>query len=179
MSTRLVILGILRQGPLHGYELKRIIEERMGDWTRIAFGSIYFALGKMAEEGWIEKIATEQQGGRPSRSVYQITEAGHTEFLRLLRETWQEEQRIYHAVDMAVFFMDALPLDEVKTYLRRRETALAAAVSYVTEQRDEHREQSQVPRVTFPIFDHGINYLVMELQWTQALLAQIERGDLP
>ena len=47
----------------------------MGDWTNIAFGSIYFALGKLSEEGFIEKVATEQQGGRPSREVYQITES--------------------------------------------------------------------------------------------------------
>ena len=67
MSTRLVILASLRDQPLHGYEIKQIIEEHMGDWTNIAFGSIYFALGKLAEEGMIEKIATEKEGNRPSR----------------------------------------------------------------------------------------------------------------
>ncbi len=50
MSTRLVILGFLRERSLHGYEIKQLIEDRMGDWTSIAFGSIYFALSKLAEE---------------------------------------------------------------------------------------------------------------------------------
>lgn len=76
MSTRLVILGLLRDQHLHGYEIKQIIEEHMGDWTSIAFGSIYFALGKLSEEGLIEKVATEKEGNRPSRSIYQITEGG-------------------------------------------------------------------------------------------------------
>lgn len=35
-----VLLGFLREGPLHGYELKRIIEHAMGDWTDIAFAEI-------------------------------------------------------------------------------------------------------------------------------------------
>ena len=85
MTVRLVILGLLRERPLHGYEIKQIIEEHMGDWTSVAFGSIYFALDKLAEERFVEKIAVEQKGNRPSRSVYQMTAAGRDEFLRLLR----------------------------------------------------------------------------------------------
>ena len=49
MSVRLVLLGLLHERPLYGYEIKQIIEEHMGDWTSIAFGSIYFALDKLAE----------------------------------------------------------------------------------------------------------------------------------
>ena len=63
MSTRLVILGFLRGRPLYGYEIKQMIEHVMGDWTNIAFGSIYFALKKLTEDGFIEKAATEQEGG--------------------------------------------------------------------------------------------------------------------
>ena len=76
MSTRLVILGLLRERPLYGYEIKHIIEDHMGDWTNIAFGSIYFALKKLAEEGFVERAAVEREGNRPSRTVYQLTPAG-------------------------------------------------------------------------------------------------------
>ena len=93
LSTRLVILGLLQWRPLYGYEIKQIIEERMGDWTDIAFGSIYFALDKLTDEGLIERVSIEQKGNRPSRSVYEITDAGRTEFLNLLRQTWQELDR--------------------------------------------------------------------------------------
>jgi DNA-binding PadR family transcriptional regulator len=120
MSTRLVILGLLRERPLYGYEIKHIIEDHMGDWTSIAFGSIYFALRKLAEESFIEKIATEKEGSRPSRSVYQITEAGQAEFLRLLREVWSEMERHYFAFDIGLFFMEALPTEEAKSYLQSR-----------------------------------------------------------
>jgi len=109
MSTRLVILGLLKDQSLHGYEIKQIIEEHMGDWTSIAFGSIYFALGKMSEEGLIKKVATEKEGNRPSRSIYQITATGRKEFLRLLREVWSEFERQYFGIDIGLAFMSALP----------------------------------------------------------------------
>ena len=116
MSTRLVILGLLRDRPLYGYELKQIIEEHMGDWTNIAFGSIYYALGKLDEEGLIEQVAVEQEGRRPSRSVYQITAAGQAEFLRLLREVWGEVERHYYALDIGLVLLhmlhDALQLGD-------------------------------------------------------------------
>ncbi|MGC9358039.1 MAG: PadR family transcriptional regulator, partial [Anaerolineae bacterium] len=120
MSTRLVILGLLRERPLHGYEIKHIIEDHMGDWTSIAFGSIYYALGKLEEDGFIEQVATEQEGNRPSRNVYQITKEGRAEFLYLLRELWREPERQYFDFDFALFFAEALPREEMLTYLRGR-----------------------------------------------------------
>ena len=102
MSTPLVILGLLRERPLYGYEIKHIIEDRMGDWTNIAFGSIYYALDKMAEEHLIEKVGTEQEGGRPSRTVYGITAAGREEFLRLLCEVWREVERHTFTFDIGL-----------------------------------------------------------------------------
>ena len=90
MSVRMVILGLLRERPLYGYEIKHIIEDHMGDWTSIAFGSIYFALDKLAKERLVEKVSVEQDGKRPSRSVYEITDAGRKEFMHLLRESWQD-----------------------------------------------------------------------------------------
>ena len=59
MSVRLVLLGLLLDGPKYGYELKHIIEDHMGDWTSIAFGSIYFALDKLSKEEFIEKVGVE------------------------------------------------------------------------------------------------------------------------
>jgi len=55
MSTRLVILGLLNERPLYGDEIKQNIEEYMGDGRSIAFGSITFALDKLAEESYVDK----------------------------------------------------------------------------------------------------------------------------
>ena len=177
MSVRLVILGLLRQQPLHGYELKQIIEEEMGDWTSIAFGSIYFALSKLAEEGMIKHIATEQESNRPSRNIYEITKAGQKEFLRLLRETWSDVERQHFALDIGIAFMDALPLDEIKGYLNSRVKILDGSLQSLDLHQKEQLARSEMPPSAAVIFDHSRAHLAAELAWTQELLSKMERGD--
>ncbi|MEJ2209967.1 MAG: PadR family transcriptional regulator [Anaerolineae bacterium] len=179
MSTRLVILGLLRDRPLYGYELKQIIEEHMGDWTNIAFGSIYYALGKLDEEGLIEQVAVEQEGRRPSRSVYQITAAGQAEFLRLLREVWSEVERHYYAIDVGLAFMQALPREEIEGHLRGRIAQLEGAIRHVIEHQAEQMAQPEVPALAAAVFDHGLAHFRAELAWTRDLLDRVEAGAYP
>jgi len=174
MTVRLVILGLLRQRPLYGYEIKGIIEEHMSDWTSIAFGSIYFALDKLAEEGFVEKAEVEQSGKRPSRSVYQITDAGRDEFLRLLRAGWQQFEREFFQLDVCLFFLDSLPLHEVIKYLKTRRDALRAALEYVQSHREEQLVAPEVPPHAAAIFDHTILHTQAELQWVTNLLKRLE-----
>ncbi|MBN1659098.1 MAG: PadR family transcriptional regulator [Anaerolineae bacterium] len=179
MSTRLVILGLLREQPLHGYELKQIIEEHMGDWTNIAFGSIYFALRKLEEEGFVEQIATEQEGRRPSRTVYRITDAGREEFLCLLREVWGEVERHYYAIDVGLAFMDALDPAEIESFLRARVAQLRGVVEHLEEHRAEQLSQEGVPPAAAAVFDHSLAHFRAELAWTRDLQAKIEQGVYP
>ena len=177
MSTRLVILGFLRGRPLYGYEIKRMIEQIMGDWTNIAFGSIYFALKKLAEEGFVEKIGTEQEGSRPSRTVYQITDAGREEFLRLLREVWDSVERQTFAFDIGLSFMSALPIEEVKGYLRKRAKHLEHVIQFLEGHQAEELADEHVPRrLAASVFGHHRVHLQAELGWTRELLQNVEQG---
>jgi DNA-binding PadR family transcriptional regulator len=177
MSTRLVILGFLRRRPLYGYEIKHMIEQIMGDWTNIAFGSIYFALRKLAEEGFIEKVSTEQEGSRPSRTVYQITDAGREEFLRLLRGVWDDVEEQYFTFDIGLSFVSVLPIEEVKDLLRRRVKNLEHIVQYLDAHQAEQLAREYVPsHLVVAVFDHHRAHLNAELNWTQDLLAKVEQG---
>ena len=176
MTTRLVILGLLRERPLYGYELKHIIEEHMGDWTNIAFGSIYYALGKLAEEGFVEQIGVEQEGARPSRTVYQITETGRAEFLRLLREVWASFERQYFAIDVGLAFMSALPVQEVKQYLQQRVTMLEEVLQHIQEHQEEQMANPDVPAQARAVFTHSLLHMEAELTWTRDVLQQVEQG---
>ncbi len=178
MSTRLVILGFLCGRPLYGYEIKQMIEHVMGDWTNIAFGSIYYALGKLADEGFVEKVGTEQEGGRPSRTVYQITDTGRDEFLRLLREVWDSVERQTFDFDIGLSFMSALPIDEVKGYLRKRVTHLEHILQYLeAHQAEELADTDHVPtHLATAVFDHHRRHLQAELDWMRELLQDAEQG---
>ena len=177
MSTRLVILGFLRGQPLYGYEIKQMIEHVMGDYTNIAFGSIYFALRKLTEEGFIEKVGTEQEGGRPSRTVYQITDAGREEFVRLLREVWDDVEQQYFIFDIGLNFMSALPNEDVKGYLQKRVKQLAHVLQYLDAHQAEELADEHVPnRLASTVFDHHRVHLKAELDWTRDLLQNVEQG---
>ena len=72
----LLVLTILgRRGPLHGYAIASAIQSLSADALRIDEGSLYPALHRMEEAGWItaESVITENK--RRAR-VYQITRAG-------------------------------------------------------------------------------------------------------
>lgn len=177
MTVRLVILGLLRERPLYGYEIKQLIEEHMSDWTSIAFGSIYFALDKLADEKFVEKVGVEQENKRPARGVYQITEKGRDEFIRLLRESWQQVERQYFSLDICLFFLQSLPLSEVKSYLQKRQAALEAALGYLEQHRAEQLSLPEVPRLATAIFDHSFVHTQAELYWVGDLLQKLERGE--
>ena len=76
-SLKSIILRILAEGPRHGYDImKRIEEVTMGRWKKAA-GTIYPLLESMREEGLIEiveKVETGVRGGR--RVVYGLTRKG-------------------------------------------------------------------------------------------------------
>jgi DNA-binding PadR family transcriptional regulator len=178
MSVRLVLLGLLHDRPLYGYEIKQIIEEHMGDWTSIAFGSIYFALDKLAEEGFVKKVGIEQEGNRPSRSVYQITQSGEDEFLRLLRENWQNIEHEYFTIDICLFFLQRLSLAEVNGYLQSRLAALENALQHLQTHEAEQFQNSDVPPQARAIFDHTRAHLQSEAQWTKEVLSSLENQSM-
>jgi DNA-binding PadR family transcriptional regulator len=166
----------LRERPLYGYEIKQIIENYMSDWTSIAFGSIYFALDKLAEERFVEKTGVEQSGKRPSRSVYEITAAGREEFLRLLRQGWQTVERQYFETDICLFFLEDLPREEVIGYLKGRKIFLEGALNRIRSHRAEQLAAPNVPPLAASIFDHGLAHVQAELTWTLDLIQKLKGG---
>lgn len=65
------ILLTLSQRNLHGYGIKTAVEERTGGRLVLGPGTLYEAIHRMHEDGWIEEM---EGGGR--RRVYRITTRG-------------------------------------------------------------------------------------------------------
>jgi len=55
--VHLAVLGLLLEREYHGYDLKRSIDRRMGEWTDIRAESIYYAIAKLEEAGFIKRFA--------------------------------------------------------------------------------------------------------------------------
>lgn len=72
----LLVLTVLgRRGPLHGYGIANAIGDLSQEALRIDEGSLYPALHRMEEAGWIEADWTITENKRRAR-IYQLTRAG-------------------------------------------------------------------------------------------------------
>ena len=70
------ILAALLEGPLHGYGIIKRAEEQSGGRMRLAVGTLYGALDRMAGNGLIAVDREETVDGRPRR-YFRITDEGH------------------------------------------------------------------------------------------------------
>ncbi len=71
------ILLALLGDELHGYAILQSVSERTGGRVRMHAGTLYRALSRMLEEGWIEELAERPNDSDDERRrYYRITEAG-------------------------------------------------------------------------------------------------------
>lgn len=88
-SLDLLVLKILHRRPkLHGYALMAAIREISDDVLRVEEGSLYPALHRMEESGWIRAAWITREGGRRAR-IYELTAAGKKQ-LGSEESRWQE-----------------------------------------------------------------------------------------
>lgn len=69
-AIRFVLLGLLKEGPMHGYEMIRRLEERSGGRYAPSPGVIYPTLQSLEDEGLVTVVS---EGGK---KVYTITDSG-------------------------------------------------------------------------------------------------------
>jgi PadR family transcriptional regulator PadR len=75
-SLDLLVLTILSRRPeLHGYALMTAIKETSGEVLSAEEGSLYPALHRMEEAGWIRAVWVVKASGKRAR-IYQLTAAG-------------------------------------------------------------------------------------------------------
>lgn len=106
----LAVLGLLRDQPLHGYELKKRLGDTLGSFWGVSFGSLYPALRRLERDGAIESVEADAltplapapptgslagdlaaarvrrkpRAGRRTRKAYRITSRGEELFTELL-----------------------------------------------------------------------------------------------
>jgi DNA-binding PadR family transcriptional regulator len=57
----LAILGLLKEHPMHGYDLRKRLREELGPFSQVSFGSLYPALGRLERLGAVEALTIEGQ----------------------------------------------------------------------------------------------------------------------
>jgi PadR family transcriptional regulator, regulatory protein PadR len=92
-TLALMILKTLESlGPLHGYGIARRIEQTSGDLLSVNYGTLYPALLKLEQEGYISSEWGTSDNNRKAR-YYKLTRAGRKQLRREAHE-WAETTAI-------------------------------------------------------------------------------------
>ena len=82
----LLVLKTLTWGPAHGYAIVRWIQQLSGDQLVVSEGSLYPALHRLDERGWVESEWKISDTGRRAK-FYRLTTKGRAQ-LRAESATW-------------------------------------------------------------------------------------------
>ncbi len=86
----LVLLSLLAERPMHGYQANAELERReIRDWAGISRPQVYYSLEKLARAGMIRSLETGEQAAGPERSSFETTAKGRAALADALeREDW-------------------------------------------------------------------------------------------
>jgi DNA-binding PadR family transcriptional regulator len=175
-TIELAVLGLLHEGPMHGYELRKRLNLMLG-WGRVlSYGSLYPALKKMLRGQLIEETSAAGRVPTTSRRpkiVYQVTEAGTREFERLMSEVgptaWEDDN-----FDIRFAFFSSTDMEIRLRVLEGRRMRLQERLDRI--QRELSMTEKEVDRYAGELQRHGVESVEREVNWLSDLI-NAERGN--
>lgn len=161
-ERELLLLGLLRQQEMHGYLLSEFLDLHLGLFFDLKKATAYNLLRKMKASGWV-RSREEQEGNRPTRHVYAITPEGEALFQGLLRKSLAEYRPAVFPGNVPVLFLHALPPEERRGLLKKREEALGGYLDAL-EAHPEHGGH--------PLLQHKREVLQAEQAWLLDLISE-------
>jgi len=180
----LAILGLLHEAPVHGYELRKQLGQRLSGFRVFSYGSLYPALRRLTRAGLIVEDPVPRPESTPDsrepapwarrgRRVYRITADGKERFAELLSSygphTWDDESFGVHLA-----FFSRTPAEARMRILEGRRRA-------VEERREGLRATlakagEQIDRYTRELQQLGLDTSEREVRWLNELIAT-ERAE--
>jgi DNA-binding PadR family transcriptional regulator len=181
----LAILGLLQESSMHGYELRKQLNTKLGAIrAAISYGTLYPTLRRLLADGFIT-VAGEASAGtgevppltsRRGRVVYKITAEGKERFADLLAQAGPET---YEDPGFGVHFAFFARTDQA-TRLR----ILEGRRRKVEERREGLREvlgraAERLDAYTLELQRHGLDACEREVRWLEELIANERSGRQP
>jgi DNA-binding PadR family transcriptional regulator len=164
------LLGLLEDGPRHGYDLKQSYDRLFAPGKPLKFGQVYSTLGRLERDGLVTEVS-EQPGRGPDRRLYAITDNGVTDLDQWLRapETVEPFARSVLFGKVLLALLSGRPaarvLQEQRTEHERR-------------MRDLTRLKSEGDLHTVVLADYALLHLEADLRWidlTEARLTKLRK----
>lgn len=163
----LAVLGLLKERPMHGYELKKQLTQKLGHFWQVSFGSLYPALKRLEERGAVESIFSGDRTRR-RKNVYRITEQGEQEFYDLIEDraqsAWEEDK-----FPLRLAFFRYLKPDVRIRLLERRRSYLVDKLADLRESLEDAAEP--IDSYTLSLLRHGMEATERDIAWLDEMIA--------
>jgi DNA-binding PadR family transcriptional regulator len=162
------VLGLLHEGPTHGYELRRRLNSALGPFRALSYGTLYPALKGLLGRGLIaETTDPAGPGGKRPRVVYELTAAGKEHFADLVARTdasaWDDD-----GFDVRFAFFARTEQDVRLRILEGRRSRLQEDLERVREAAARSRER--IDAYTSALQRHGEETTEREVRWLSELI---------
>ncbi|WP_062382787.1 PadR family transcriptional regulator [Demequina iriomotensis] len=168
----LAILGILREQPLHGYQIRKRLGAELGPFRALSYGSLYPGLRRMVDAGLIEASGEEPTGASPASSrrariAYSLTDAGRTRLSEELANagasSWDDD-----AFDVRFSLFSHTDAATRLRILEGRRSRLSERLEEVSDGLKRMHERHDA--YTAELQRHGLEQVEREVAWLDQLI---------
>ena len=168
IENELLFLGLLVEGPKHGYEIKLQLEEDLGPNVGLQIKSIYYPLQKMESTGLIEKEMGRKEGRFPEKYVYRITPKGRKKFDELIKHSFLSLERPFFQIDLVFYFLPLIDKSIAKRWLKVRFTLFKKVKKELT-----LLQSAAKTKILGIILQHDLDLVEAEITSTQKIINQL------
>jgi DNA-binding PadR family transcriptional regulator len=174
LNTRNAILGVLMQGPAHGYRIKKLFAPFIAK-DGINDGQLYPILTQLEKDKLVRKEIVRQQKS-PNKNLYYITKTGQEQFLDWLTGPDDEIDPIKYDFFMQYAFLvkcsffEHLPGPVKKAKLKRQIEVSHQKIREYRQMRQDMLER-RLNEYKIKIVDFGIELQQLKMRWIEEMLA--------
>lgn len=165
-STAYVILGMVREQPRSGYEIKATVDGTTRFFWAASYGQIYPELKRLAEIGLV--VGSDAPTGGRRRTVYEITADGEEELKAWLRQP-PETYELREEGLLKLFFAAALEPQEAVEIVRSMRARRLAANAQLRQMKPLAEEACGDPACGDPypllVLESGIEFTEWFAEW--------------
>jgi len=172
-KNELVVLGLLGEKPMYGYQLYQEIERReMEHWAQVNLASIYNTLNHLQKDKLIQGKG-ERPGKMPERKVYHITSKGRKRLEDLVQMALNEQKMPQDSFVVGVAFLQGLSKEKILDSLSKKKVQLRKVIEKI-----EKIYQEGCCKMPFNwkfILEKGIFHLRVDIKHLDELIRLVKR----
>ncbi len=173
-KNELVVLGLLSEKPMYGYQLYQEIEEReMEHWAQVNLASVYNTLNRLQKDKLIQGRG-EKPGRMPERRVYHLTSRGEKRLRELVEKALNESRMPQDSSIVGVAFLHVLPKRKILDALSRKREKLGKIISRIEKIYDE--KHKIIPFNWKFLIEEGISHLETHIKMIDKLIDLVKRN---